>query len=370
MSTTSSTPRVPPVSPILPRPVAAQADLLWTDEGVSGVCHNQLTGQLAHRVARAFATHIIEHNQDARRTILVAGDGRPLTVELVAATAESIQWCGCDVIELSDASSGGLTLAIHKFQAHGGVLIGNGPSESHTASLTFFAAGGKPLSCDGCLGQIKTRSDRGHARPVRSAGNLTRGSIDAEYGAAFQNYLGFQRISRIVIDSASGPLMRWLKQLLPAGCQLIRPQTYPMVAASSAKPSKPGPTFRQHREKMIARQIIADAAEFGIWIDGNGEACTVIDDRGLPIAPQTLVTLLAKCPTDESDEIVTFVENKTRESTYLQLSAGNTTLATDSQGRIWHRTADGAYQLDALYVLARLFAMLKLTGRPLRKLLG
>ena len=81
--------------------------------------------------------------------ILLAGDARPLTAELVAAAAEGLRSTGCNVVDIGPSTAPCLAFAVHHLQAAGGVLVGNPGEDSHTAGLKFWAAGPRPLSAGG-----------------------------------------------------------------------------------------------------------------------------------------------------------------------------------------------------------------------------
>jgi phosphomannomutase len=343
---------------------------LWTFEGLSGVCQNELTPQFVHRAAAAFGAHVFQHSNRERPKLVLAGDGRPIAAELLAAAGEAICWAGADVIELSNACAGAIITAVRHFAAQGGLLVGNAPSEPRMASISFFGPEGVPWSLDGSLDAVKLSCEKGCSRPVRTAGSSERRSIEDEYRAAYKNSSEFRRPLRIVFDSACGPLRSQLKELLAAECRLIQPEPLPLPNRSSAKPAAVRPTFREQREKMIARQVVVDSADFGIWIDGIGEACTLIDDRGLPIPPKTLVAVLARSPFDETDYSSDYVETTTREAMFHRLANSNAMIAGDKQGRIWFRTTESAPQLDALFTLLRLLKLLNETSQPLRKLVS
>ncbi len=353
---------------------------LWTTEGISGVCQNELTAGLVHRAVAAFAGRLVRQHDGSvgesrepgsRPKVVVAGDGRPLAAELLFAAAEAARWAGCDVIEQGDSASGAVVASIRQIAAEGGLLVGNAPSETHTASVSFFGHAGAPWSLHGSLDEVKASFDMGQSRPVRAAGASQRRLIETEHGKLIQpGTLVLQRGLRIVFDSACRPLECRLRELLSEQCQLIAPEPLPLSRPAPGKPTSPRPTIRQRREKMVARQVIADAADVGIWVDGIGEACTIIDDRGLAILPDKLVAVLARCPFDETENSIDFVEGTTREAAFHQFARNGATLAGDQQGRIWFRTTDGPPLLDALLTVVRLMTLLDATNQPLRKLVS
>lgn len=344
---------------------------LWSAEGLSGIYQNELTALVVYRAAAAFAACLREQTQGIREPapkILVAGDGRPLTMELLSAAAEAVCWCGCDVLEAGEAASDDVSVAVRRFRAQGGLLVGNVLSEARTASVSFYGENGMPWSISGRLESVKVAFDRAAPRPVRNAGKVQRLPIDEARGKDLKT-LKLLRPLRIVLDSACGPLRTRLSKFLPVDCQLIQPQPLPSQAAAG-KPRSSKATFREQREKMISRQVVADGADFGIWIDGLGEACTVVDDRGLVVASDTLVSILARCPLDEMDASSEFAGRVDREGLWQRNLNGQTAISGNDQGHVLFRDEMGEPRLTGLLAFQRLISLLNLTGEPLRKLLG
>src|SRR5690606_22913308 len=83
-----------------PGQVRVGHDDLWTSEGLQGICQNQLTPAVVRRTAEAFAAELLVRAGTERPRVVLAGDGRPLTAELLAAAGEGLRWSGCDVFEI------------------------------------------------------------------------------------------------------------------------------------------------------------------------------------------------------------------------------------------------------------------------------
>jgi len=345
-------------------------ETLWTGEGIAGIYLNQVTAQVVRRAAGAFATCVFKQRAEPRPQIVVAHDGRALTAELYASVAEAVMWCGGDILELGQSYSADVARAVRHFSADGGLLVGNVMGQSHTASLSFYGALGTPWSLGGSLDAVKALDESGFKRPVRNAGKATRVSMEG----IGKRRAGFNEMGRsgsplkVVVDTASAVLLERLTAALPVGSELIQPQSLPLAMNSVDAKDLPRPSFRQVREKMIARQVVASGADLGIWIDGIGEVCSIFDSRGLAVPMEQLVRLLARCPFDEIDLAVENVAGATREQAYQEFEKLAAMIAGDGVGRIWFREAKDAC-LDALLPVLRLIDILEATGLPLRKLI-
>jgi phosphomannomutase len=310
-------PRRDDTGTISPRRVAQLAETscrgqprsLFHDEGAGGVYLNDLTPAAAKRIAAAFGAEVCERREEGKRgregdeeigigssplspslplslSILLAGDGRPLTAELVAAAAEGLRWAGCDVVDLGASTSACLAFAVRHLEAAGGVLVGNPGEDSHTVGIKFWAAGPRPLSAGGALESIIQRYQAGDCansrvsengtvpfKGARRYGQLHRFQADGPYLAQMSTHYHALRPLRMVVDSASKPTLDFLRRL----------------AATVACDVIPSRSTRND----LPRQIRDDAAHFAVCIDGDGETCRALDEHGRAIPPERLLLLLA-----------------------------------------------------------------------------
>ncbi|MCE5301716.1 MAG: hypothetical protein LLF97_01245, partial [Planctomycetaceae bacterium] len=82
----------------------------FDSEGLCGVLGNQVTPELVRRVAAAFAVETQASRAENEgikgpTLLLLAGDGRAATAELMAAACEGLRWNDCDVIDLGATTS-------------------------------------------------------------------------------------------------------------------------------------------------------------------------------------------------------------------------------------------------------------------------
>ena len=223
-------------------------------------------------------------------SIVLAGDGRPIAAELVAAVAEGLRWSGCDVVDIGPATAACMAFTVHHLQAAGGVLVGNSGLAPHEVGLQFWTAGPRPLSAGGGLESVAQLAETDPGRPTRRCGRMRRFQADEPYLAALSDHYHALRPLRVVVDSASKPLLHYLQQLCAAvACEII-----PLRAA----PAGDWSIFRRENvfcEKNTGRKmdLSPSAAHFAVQIDGDGETCRVFDEQGRETPPERLLLLLA-----------------------------------------------------------------------------
>ena len=373
----------------------AQPQSRFNDEGAAGVHLSELTPAAARDMAVAFGSALLQEGRETREhaslspntsssnpqslipnpSILLASDGRPITAELTAAVGEGLRFSGCGVVDVGPATAACLAFAIHHSQAglSGGVLVGNPGRQPHIVGLQFWVAGPRPLSAGGSLEPIIQRYQAGVNREARNYGLLGRAQVGAPYLAVLAEHYHALRPLRIVVDSASRPLVEYLHKLAAAvACQVI--------------PSRVAP-------RELPEQVRGDAAHFAACVDGDGETCHVLDEQGRTVPTERLLLLLARQSllspppanpafADKTPAIVLeastsqatvcrieelggrpVVSGGRRADTAAAIRENNALFAGGPSGRFWHRVA-GVPLPDALTTITRLFVLLSRSDEP------
>jgi phosphomannomutase len=352
---------------------------LFHDEGAGGVYLNDLSPAAARKIAAAFG-HLFSNPQSPipnpspvlNPSVLLAGDGRAITAEVSAAASEGLRASGCNVVDIGPATAACLAFAVQHVSATGGILVGNPSEKPHVVGLQFWAAGPKPLSAGGSLEPIVQLYESRIHRPARRFGTLQRFQAEVPYLAAISEYYHALRPLRVVIDSASGPLVAYLRKLTAmVACQVIPSRVIP---------------------RDLPEQVRADAAHFAACIDGDGETCRVLDEQGTPVPAERLFPLLAKeqlaCGTAHPPATIVIEEptppfvhqrieqfggravigGSRRADMATAMREHNAIFGGGPTGRLWHVVA-GVPLPDALMTITQLLVLLSRSDEPLSAVL-
>ncbi len=364
-----------------------QPPSLFHDEGAGGVYLNDLTPAMARDLAAAFGMIVsdeglgigdraleqragftdvlavhhsasIIHPSSTNPCVLLAGDGRPITAELVAAAGEGLRWSGCDVIDIGPATAACLALAVSHLQAAGGVMVGNPGEEPHRVGLQFWVAGPRPLSAGGSLEPLVARYQARVSRPSRSFGVLHRYQADIPYLATLAEHYHALRPLRVAVDSASQPLLEYLAKLTAAvACQII-----PCRASQRDWPEK----------------IRAEAAHLAVRVNGDGETCRVFDENGQAVPTDRLLLLLAPDAGSvvleratpravaerlEQKGVHVVLSDPRRADMAAAMREHRAAFGGGPSGRLWHAVV-GVPLPDALMTITRLLALLSRSDQP------
>ncbi len=249
-------------------------------------------------------------------------------------------------------------------------MVGNPGQEPHRVGMKFWAAGPRPLSAGGSLEPLVELVKAGVSRPARHFGAIRRLQADGPYLARMAQYYHAIRPLRVVVDSASKPLVGYLERLAATvACEII--------PCRSVRHDLPG-------------QVRADAAHFAVCIDGDGETCGVLDEQGREVPAERLL-LSAGCRNVGGDSSRRSVVLETGSSRTLieRLEGLGMRVAMSSprradmaaamrehgallgggpSGRFWYADA-GFPSPDALMTVTRLLVLLSRSDEPLSAVL-
>jgi phosphomannomutase len=364
---------------------------LFHDEGAGGVYLNDLTPATVRDLAAAFGQMVRNEEFDSaiHPSVILANDGRSNTAELTAAASEALRSTGCDVIDIGQATAACLAFAVDHFQTAGGVLLGNPGRQPHVVGLQFWLHGPRPLSAGGLLETLQniyqgnTNEMVGLVpRPtlqrfrnegdspifadtkigtVPHFGTLRRTAADMPYLAALQEHYHALRPLRLVVDSASAPLIEYLQKLAATvACHVIPHRATP---------------------QELPDQIRANVAHFAASVDGDGETCQVYDERGAAVPTERLLLLLvqgikprpavvledstpsAAMAAAERIGVRIATSPARRANMAAAMLEHNAVLGGGPSGRFWHRLSDLPLP-DALMTITRLLAILSRSDEP------
>jgi phosphomannomutase len=184
---------------------------------------------------------------------------------------------------------------------------------------------------------------------------LQRFQADADYLAEIEQHYHAMRPLRIVVDSASMPLVQYLERLAAGvACQVI-------------------PSRVSRRE--LSQLVRAEKAHFAASINGDGETCNILDEQGGAVAAERLLQLLARNTSQTTIERLeqlggtpVVLGGIRRAEMAAAMQTSGAILGGGPGGRFWHLVA-GIPLPDALMTVTRLLERLSQSDEPLSRVL-
>ncbi len=358
----------------------------FTAEGLESTSPHDVDRSVVRRFAAAVGMFLLRDRGNLPPpTVLVGTDGHWTTADLVAAACEALQFSGCRTLEVGAVTSASLAAAAHRLQTDAALLVGNATGEPHSIGLKLWGTGARPWSSPGHLDRVRELYESNGDRPKRRGGGMERASAGEMYLAPLEPLFHGLRPLRFVLDTRCEPLLHYLHQLnLQAACEVLRPRGS-LLGGSVGAADKP---FVEGRLNAISQQLVGDAAHFGFWIDGDGERCHLVDERGAVVAGETLFLALASYICRQQPGAVLVLEREgsekveralarlgartlraeaTRQATSHAIHRCGAVFGGGPSGRFWY--AGDTAAPDALLTLSLLLVILSQSDRPLSEVL-
>ncbi len=147
-------------------------------------------------------------------------------------------------------------------------------------------------------------------------------------------------------------------------------------------------SFAERRVEAVGRCVLERCAHFGLWVDGDGETCRLVDQRGAAVNGEVLLLTLAEYICRErpgvsllvergaSDELTAALERAganvvrggdTRQESYDAVISGGAVFGGGASGRFWF--AGEPPVADALMTLSVFLTLLSQSDRAVSEVL-
>ncbi|HEX8714049.1 MAG TPA: phosphomannomutase/phosphoglucomutase [Solirubrobacteraceae bacterium] len=273
---------------------------------VRGLYGEQIDGEIAERIGRAFA-HVLAELEGKRVSDLRVGLGRDMRLsapELAARYRDGLLGAGVHVIDAGQVGSEMLYYLVGSRELDGGLMCTASHNPKAYTGAKLVREGAIALSGDSGIEDLRRlveaegAADGGAPGGAGGArGTLEQVDIYAEFQAAALRFIdpdvvgSTQRPLKVVVDGGNGmagPMVGPLLERL--GLELV--ETY-WTPDGNFPDHEPNPLLPENRALIIER-VRETGADLGIAWDGDADRCFFIDETGAFVDGDFLTALLAE----------------------------------------------------------------------------
>ena len=263
---------------------------------VRGLYGEQIDGDVAYRVGRAFA-RVIADMEGTRPTELKLAVGRDMRLtapEMAARYIEGIRDEGAAVLDVGQVGTEMLYFTVGSRDLPGGLMCTASHNPKAYTGAKMVKRGAIALSGDSGIGEIRDMvAAGGPGEPVSERGALTEHDIAPEFRKAAMKFIDPSRVREMMVvldggNGMAGPTVGPLLDELP----IDQVQTY-WTPDGNFPDHEPNPLLPGNRT-FIVKKVLSEGAELGIAWDGDADRCFFIDDTGEFVAGDFLTALLAQ----------------------------------------------------------------------------
>jgi len=251
---------------------------------IRGVVGDSLTADVVTSIGCAIGTYVA---QQGEQTLIVGGDARSSTPELMAALIEGLNVSGRDVISIGKVPTPALYFAVNNSGTTNGVMVTGSHNEAKYNGLKIVIGGKTLIEED--LQEIRRIFDEGSFSSGK--GSVIELDIMTDYTDVIVNDIVIKQPLKVVVDGANGIAGETLPPLFSdLGCDVI-----PLYCDvdSSFPNHPPDPTVKENLADLI-NTVINEGADLGLALDGDADRVMAVTHDGTIIWPDQLLMLFAK----------------------------------------------------------------------------
>ncbi len=258
--------------------------LIFREYDIRGIADHDLTDEVAEHIGRAFGTLV---RRSGSNRVVLGHDVRLSSPRLHARVAEGLKACGLEVLDLGFMVTPGVYFAAVRLEAGGSLQVtgSHNPPEYNGFKMTLQDGAVYGERIQEIRRMIETRDwDSG-------AGSVRLVPILDEYVAAITSRVRLRGRPRIVVDAGNGtagPVA--LRVFEGIGCEVDPLYCDPDGAFPNHLADPTVPAFMAD----LTRRVVANRADLGIGLDGDGDRIGLIDSGGRMVFGDQLLALLAR----------------------------------------------------------------------------
>jgi len=262
---------------------------------VRGIYGGDITEDLAWKIGHASAQFLrsmlsgYERGQSSMNHLVVGRDMRPSSESLVSALTEGITASGVGCIDLGMIDTPMLYFAINHLQTCGGIMVTASHNPVEYNGFKISASKAKPVGITTGLKEIK-RIVRSLRRMPLGASLAPKETIDlwSEYKKHALRFLRIDRRLKVVVDASNGMGGMMIPKVFSAGHEIV-----PLNFKTDGKFAHPPNPLVEANLSMTKKAVIENNAHMGICMDGDGDRCMFVDEKGQTVPCDLMTALMA-----------------------------------------------------------------------------
>ncbi len=258
---------------------------------IRGKLGEELNEDIAYRIGRAFGEHF------NLQRVVVGSDIRLTSPSLKMALAKGLMDAGVDVIDIGLAGTEEIYFASFYLEVDGGVEVTASHNPLDYNGMKLVLGGGKPVSSDSGLNEIKSLAEQSKFKPAEKKGCYQTFSILEPYVKYLVGYIDIatQKPLKLVVNAGNGAAGHVIDALEIEFKSLNIPISFVKInhePDGTFPQGIPNPILPENRVDTI-NAVKAHQADMGIAWDGDFDRCFLFDETGAFIEGYYIVGLLA-----------------------------------------------------------------------------
>ena len=256
---------------------------------VRGLVGEEIDESLVTDLGAAFAKLM---RAEGARQVVIGHDMRDSSPTLAAAFAAGVTSRGLDVVRIGLSSTDQLYFASGLLDCPGAMFTASHNPAAYNG-IKLCRGGAKPVGADTGLSVISDDVIAGVAQYEGQPGTIADRDVLVDYGAFLRSLVNTSglRPLRVAVDAGNGMAGHTAPAVLGAiGSITLLPLYFELDGS-----------FPNHEANPLDPANLVDlqayvrdtGADIGLAFDGDADRCFVVDERGRPVSPSTVTSLVA-----------------------------------------------------------------------------
>ena len=263
---------------------------------VRGLYGEQMDGEVAYRVGRAFA-RVLAEGEGKRPDELRVGLGRDMRLtapEMSGRYADGLRDEGADVLDVGMVGTEMLYFAVGSRGLDGGLMCTASHNPKAYTGAKLVKRGAIALSGDAGIGEVgRIAASDELGAPADPRGEYAEEDVSEDFRRAAMKFVDPSAVEprKVVLDGGNGMAGPMVGPLLDElGIEQVA--TY-WTPDGEFPDHEPNPLLPENRT-FIVKKVLSEGAELGIAWDGDADRCFFIDDTGKFVDGDFLTALLGE----------------------------------------------------------------------------
>jgi len=288
----------------------AELQAIFKAYDIRGLVPSQLDAAAAHAIGAAFVDEVHRSARSSTWAVVIGHDMRDSSPELAEAFADGARAAGAEAVMIGLASSDQLYFASGHLDLPGAMITASHNPAAYNG-IKLCRAGAVALSAATGLDTIRTQAQllleigATHDAARRPGGRVARDVVDA-YAEHLRRLAPVRgRRLKVAVDAGNGMAGHTVPHVLgPLDLELV-PLYFELDGSfpnHEANPLDPA------NLRDLQAAVLDAGCDLGLAFDGDADRCFVVDERGEPISPSALTSLIA-VRTLEAEPGATIIHN-------------------------------------------------------------
>ncbi len=264
---------------------------------VRGIYPNELNEVVAYKIAMATANFL------KAKQLVIGADYRKSSPSLKKHALRGLVDAGCDVFDIGFVPTPVFYHSIIRLDTDGGIMITASHNPPEYNGMKINGRNAYPIFAENGIFQIAKLVESDQIKKVGKKGMVMKRDVLDGYVEDVVSRVGLGRKLKVIVDTGNGACVDIPERILRAlGCEVKTIFKEP----DGSFPNHIADPLKHETLRWLQREVVAERADLGIALDGDGDRIGVVDEKGRIVDQDSILMILSKQALTHKKGVVVF----------------------------------------------------------------